>query len=162
MHRCPGRCLIDMLRLVFVIENIYLDRSNKAFPLALFFYSRSFNPMVVRVLIGLLVLCSACQTGKIPCPRIKSAKLHKTYRPPSSSLLTARADKPKPEEEAGSRYTKPDSERYIKNVTMEEWDCPRPGAKKYMPKSVKDNIRKNKKRFEEDLRQTRADSLSSR
>lgn len=121
-----------------------------------------FNPMVVRVLIGLLVLCSACQTGKIPCPRIKSAKLHKTYRPPSSSLLSARADKPKPEEETSSRYTKPGSEHYIKNVTMEEWDCPRPGAKKYMPKSVKDNIRKNRKKFEEDLRQTRTDSLSTR
>jgi len=114
--------------------------------------------MVVRALILLVVLCSACQTGKIPCPRVKTAKLHKTYRPPSSSLLSARAQ---PEEEE-SRYTRPESARYVGNVSMEEWDCPRPGAKKYMPKSVKDNIRKNKKKFEQELRQTQADSLSSR
>lgn len=118
--------------------------------------------MVVRVLIGLLVLCSACQTGKIPCPKIKSAKLQKTYRPPSSSLISARADRVQPEEPATNRYSKPDSEHYIKNVSVEEWDCPRPGEKKYMPKSVKDNIRKNKKKFEQDMRQTQADSLSSR
>lgn len=118
--------------------------------------------MVVRVLIGLLVLCAACQTGKIPCPRVKTAKLHKTYRPPSSSLLSARADRPVPQEEPGSRNTRPGAEHYVKNISVEEWDCPRPGSKKYMPKSVKDNIRKNKKKFEEDLRQTAADSLSTR
>jgi hypothetical protein len=116
--------------------------------------------MVTRVLIGLLVLCSACQTGMIPCPRVKTAKLHKNYRPPSSSLLSARAEQP--ESDAGNQYSRPDSEHYIKNVSMEEWDCPRPGAKKYMPKSVKDNIRKNKKKFEQELRQNQADSLSSR
>jgi hypothetical protein len=118
--------------------------------------------MVVRTLIVLLVFCSACQTGKIPCPRIKSAKLHKTYRPPSSSLLSARAEHVQPAEEPGVHYSRPGAEHYIKNVSVEEWDCPRPGAKKYMPKSVKDNIRKNKKKFENELRQTQTDSLSSR
>ena len=117
--------------------------------------------MVVRALIVLLVLCSACQTGKIPCPRIKTAKLHKTYRPPSSSLLSARAERAQPEEE-GSHYARPDAEHYIKNVSVEEWDCPRPGAKKYMPKSVKDNIKRNKKKFENEMRQSQADSLSTR
>lgn len=116
--------------------------------------------MVVRVLIGLLVLCSACQTGLIPCPRVKTAKLHKTYRPPSPSQFSARAEQPEPE--PGNQNTRPGSEHYISNVSMEEWDCPRPGAKKYMPKSVKDNIRKNKKKFEEDIRQNQADSLSAR
>ncbi|MGC3943176.1 MAG: hypothetical protein QM762_01340 [Chryseolinea sp.] len=86
--------------------------------------------------------------------------MHKTYRPPSSSLLSARADKI--EEEPANQNSRPDSERYIKNVSMEEWDCPRPGAKKYMPKSVKDNIKKNKKKFEQDVRQTQSDSLSTR
>jgi hypothetical protein len=45
---------------------------------------------------------------------------------------------------------------------MEEWDCPRPGSKKYLPKSVKDNIKKNKRKFEEDVRQSKADSVSTR
>lgn len=116
--------------------------------------------MVARVLIGLIVVCTACQTGLIPCPRVKTARLHKTYKPPSSSLLTARANQPEPE--TGTQNTRPDSEHYIKNVSMEEWDCPRPGSKKYMPKSVKDNIKKNKKKFEQDVRQSPADSLSTR
>ncbi|HTF16423.1 MAG TPA: hypothetical protein VK658_00050 [Chryseolinea sp.] len=93
---------------------------------------------------------------------MKTAKLHKNYRPPSSALLSARAEKFEPESEPGSQNTRPGSEHYIKNVSMEEWDCPRPGSKKYMPKSVKDNIRKNKKKFERDLRQNQADSLSTR
>lgn len=118
--------------------------------------------MLIRVLIGLLVLCAACQTGKIPCPRVKTAKLHKTYKPPSSSFLSARADKPAPSDESVSRNTRPGAEHYVKNVSMEEWDCPRPGSKKYMPKSVKDNIRKNKKKFEQDLRHAPYDSLSAR
>src|SRR6187402_3779806 len=111
--------------------------------------------MVARALIGLLVLCSACQAGLIPCPRVKTAKLHKNYRPPSASLLSARAEQP--ESEPGNQNMRPGSEHYIKNVSMEEWDCPRPGAKKYLPKTVKDNIRKNKKKFEQDLRQNPAD-----
>ncbi|MEJ1238746.1 hypothetical protein WBG78_11485 [Chryseolinea sp. T2] len=96
----------------------------------------------------------------IPCPRVKTAKLHKTYKPPSSSLLSARADRV--EEEPVNQNSRPGAEHYIKNVSMEEWDCPRPGSKKYMPKSVKDNIRKNKRKFEQDLRQTQSDTLSSR
>ncbi len=116
--------------------------------------------MVVRVLIGLLVICSACQTGKIPCPRIKSAKLQKTYKPPSNTLLSASARDQKPEE-MRTRYTRPEEERYIKNVSMEEWDCPRPGSKKYMPKSVKDNIRKNKKKFEQEMKENRNQTDSS-
>jgi len=31
----------------------------------------------------------------------------------------------------------------VKNISVEEWDCPRPGAKKYMPKNVRENIRRN-------------------
>lgn len=116
--------------------------------------------MITRVLIGLLVVCSACHSGLIPCPRVKTAKLQKTYRPPSTSLLSARADKPA--EEPATQNSRPDSQHYIKNVSVEEWDCPRPGAKKYMPRSVKDNIKKNKKKFEQDLKQTQADSLSTR
>ena len=118
--------------------------------------------MVARVLLGLLVLLSACQSGMIPCPRVKTAKLQKNYRPPSSSSLSARAEEVKTDQESGAQNSRPGSEHYIKNVSMEEWDCPRPGAKKYMPKSVKDNIRKNKRKFEQDAKHQQADSLSTR
>jgi hypothetical protein len=35
----------------------------------------------------------------------------------------------------------------VKNISVEEWDCPKPGAKKYMPKTVKDNIKRNFKKI---------------
>ncbi|HYF66997.1 MAG TPA: hypothetical protein VD884_02625 [Ohtaekwangia sp.] len=31
----------------------------------------------------------------------------------------------------------------VKNVSIEEWDCPKPGSRRYMPRSVKENIKKN-------------------
>jgi len=31
----------------------------------------------------------------------------------------------------------------VKNVSIEEWDCPRPGSRRYMPKNIKKNIKKN-------------------
>jgi hypothetical protein len=122
--------------------------------------------MKVTFIIGLFLLCASCQVGRIPCPKIKTAKLHRSTVRPSSSLLTARAN-PVVETESVSQKSKearPADVRYVKNVSVEEWDCPKPGAKRYMPKSVKDNIRKNKRKFEEDLKNgsTQADSLSTR
>lgn len=122
--------------------------------------------MKVKFIIGILLLSTSCQVGRIPCPKIKTVKLHKSTVRPSSSLLTARAN-PVLEAETTSQKSKearPADVHYIKNVSVEEWDCPRPGAKRYMPKSVKDNIRKNKRKFEEDMKKgsTQADSLSTR
>jgi hypothetical protein len=40
--------------------------------------------------------------------------------------------------------------RNIKSIdTIEEWDCPKPGTRNALPKSVKENIKKNKRKFEE-------------
>ncbi|HEY9049609.1 MAG TPA: hypothetical protein VIN08_27115 [Ohtaekwangia sp.] len=47
----------------------------------------------------------------------------------------------------------------ITHVSVEEWDCPRPGVKKYMPKEVKQNIRKNMKRINSGEQQNEADSV---
>ena len=108
-----------------------------------------------------LVVCSACQTGKIPCPKVKTAKLQRHYKP-SSYVFSAKAT-PEPEP-ASSRElnSRPEDARYIQNVSMEEWDCPKPGAKRYMPKSVKDNIRRNWRKIESDARSHRADSVANR
>lgn len=50
----------------------------------------------------------------------------------------------------------------LEHIDVEEWDCPKPGAKKNLPKALKDNIRKNRKAYETYYknRNTR-DSLSS-
>lgn len=36
-------------------------------------------------------------------------------------------------------------EKVVQHVTLEEWDCPPLGKKKHIPRSVKQNIRKNEK-----------------
>ena len=88
-----------------------------------------------------LLFCIGCQTGRIPCPKIKGVKLQssnsrRTYSP----VLSARAEET-PHESSTAGKSK--SVRYITNVDIEEWDCPRPGTKKLMPKKIRNNIRRN-------------------
>ncbi|MEO7988438.1 MAG: hypothetical protein ABI663_02795 [Chryseolinea sp.] len=92
----------------------------------------------IRWIILLLLLCTACQMGRIPCPKIKEARLRTHYRP---TAFTARANQEQANAETYQRSK--DSRVTIQNVSLAEWDCPRPGKKKYLPKSVKENIRKN-------------------
>lgn len=111
--------------------------------------------MSIRVIVIIIALCTGCMGGKIPCPKIKTVKLQKNYRPPSSSLI-AKADV---EEESPRKEVPNNDIRFVQNVSVEEWDCPKPGAKHYMPKSVKENIKRNKKKIESDLKKQQADSL---
>jgi hypothetical protein len=115
--------------------------------------------MPIRLIIVILIICSACQSGIIPCPKVKTAKLHKSFKP-SASTLTARAGQESEEESRKVKEVKPSNGHYIQNVSVEEWDCPKPGKKRYMPKSVKENIRKNKKKIESDYKENATDSLS--
>ncbi len=92
----------------------------------------------VRGIILLLLLCSACQMGRIPCPKIREARLRTHYRP---TAFTARANQEQTNAETYQRSKDP--RLTIQNVSLAEWDCPRPGKKKYLPKAVKENIRKN-------------------
>jgi hypothetical protein len=65
------------------------------------------------------------------------------------------------EDATRNKDVRPAEVRYINNVSVEEWDCPRPGAKHYLPKSVKANIKKNRKKFEVE-KEMRLDSLSNK
>jgi len=97
----------------------------------------------MRGFIIILLVLTSCQVGKIPCPKVKYDPVRKQFRS-SPSALTAKAT----QDTEPVRQGKDKSERYVTNVSAEEWDCPKPGSKKYMPKSVKNNIRKNKKMVE--------------
>lgn len=58
---------------------------------------------------------------------------------------------------------KPADVHFIQNISVEEWDCPKPGAKHYLPKSIKENIRRNWKKFESDAkRKHQVDSVANR
>lgn len=117
--------------------------------------------MSIRLIVSLLIICTACQVGKIPCPKIKTVKLHKNFRP-SAASLSAKVNQER-ETVQRTKDVKVNDVHFIKNISVEEWDCPKPGVKRYMPKSVKENIRKNKKKFESDVRtENQTDSLSNR
>jgi hypothetical protein len=92
---------------------------------------------------------------------VKTAKLQKNYKP-SSYVFTAKATPESQVVSSRELNSRPEDAHYIQNVSVEEWDCPKPGTKRYMPKSVKDNIRKNWRKFESDARKDRADSLANR
>jgi hypothetical protein len=61
-------------------------------------------------------------------------------------MMMAKA-KEEPEDKT-TTWKKP-KDKFVQNVTIEEWDCPRPGKKRYLPRSVKYNIRKNERRIHE-------------
>lgn len=50
----------------------------------------------------------------------------------------------------------------LEHIDVEEWDCPKPGTKRTMPKALRDNIRKNKKAYESYYRNRReADTVAT-
>lgn len=102
--------------------------------------------MFIRLTLFILLICSGCQSGVIPCPTVKTARIKKSkaYRP-SLTSLSARAEVEP--ENLHNKTSKSTDDRSFKNISAEEWDCPRPGEKKYMPKTVKDNIRRNMKKI---------------
>jgi hypothetical protein len=82
------------------------------------------------------------------CPEVKTVKLKKRpsnylLRTPQRSLTASNHQEEKERPRVDFRVN-----RNVKSIdSIEEWDCPKPGSKA-MPKSVKENIRKNRKKFE--------------
>jgi hypothetical protein len=127
--------------------------------------------MLIRVIVLFLVLCTGCRSGIIPCPevkglRLKKSQVNKRIRMPERQIareepepvITVSSDAKTPQSTARNRY------RYVKytmqHVDVEEMDCPKPGEKN-MPKTVKENIRKNRKKIRYYYEEANTDSLSS-
>lgn len=117
--------------------------------------------MVIRILL-LVLLLSSCRSGEILCPEPKTAKLRKR---PGNYGYNQQPDK---DLQASSKQLSKDKNfkfpqaRVTKSSNnIEEWDCPKPGSKA-MPKSVRENIKKNRKKFDEYYKnRIPADSVSS-
>ena len=86
--------------------------------------------MMIRLFV-LLVVCSACGSGKIACPHIRPDKVR------ASSVRHANLKRETPrssliEEKEEVKKKKVVFKRHTGNVkkaeSLEEWDCPRPGA----------------------------------
>ena len=73
-------------------------------------------------------------------------------------VITVSSDAKTPQPTARNKY------RYVKytmqHIDVEEMDCPKPGEKK-MPRAVKENIRKNRKKIRYYYEEPAPDSLSS-
>lgn len=99
--------------------------------------------MSLRILVLFLMLCGACRSGEIACPDPVVAKLRK--RPGNYGLKTPEKNLTASSKEKTYKYPEPKSVKSA--ASIEEWDCPKPGSKS-MPKSVKENIKKNRKKFD--------------
>lgn len=101
--------------------------------------------MLIRLLL-LAFLFAACRSGEIACPEVKGVKLNKR---PANYRMRMNAYAAAEQEEEKEKITWPRPTRPVKDASsIEEWDCPKPGAKAQLPKAVKSNIRKNRKKFE--------------
>ena len=130
--------------------------------------------MNIRVALFLIVVCAAYQSGKIPCPEVKFAKMKESrvkanrfVASPSRMMVSnksvssqeAAKNSVNLERMRASRVT--GKEMLEKYGTVEEWDCPSPSGKKKYSKVAKENIQKNEKKMREHLKQRHAlDSLS--
>lgn len=129
--------------------------------------------MLIRAIVLFLVICTGCRSGIIPCPEVKGLRLKKSQvskrmrfdrnipREEPEPVLTVASDArtPQPTHRNSNKY------RYVKytmqQVDVEELDCPKPGEKKSMPRAVRENIRKNRKKVRYYYEHPAADSLSS-
>ena len=128
--------------------------------------------MLIRCIVLFLIFCTACRSGIIPCPEVKGLRLKKSHvnkrlRFPersmgntlqqAESVITVSTDAKTLQPTSKNKY------RYVKytmqHIDVEEMDCPKPGAKKTMPRTVKENIRKNKKKIRHYYREINTDSL---
>lgn len=131
--------------------------------------------MKIGAALFLLAVCMACQSGKIPCPEVKTVKMKESRANKGKFFVAApsrmmASTKPVVEQEGTRREI--DLERMKANRvtgkqmleqygTVEEWDCPSPSGKRKYSKVAKENIRKNEKKMREHLKQRSAsDSLS--
>lgn len=115
------------------------------------------NYMFLR-LVAILTIMSltACRNGLIPCPTVKSDKMKKTVI--NKRLRYAERNTTasiEPVNNQPSNRTRPlhnyraEIKPTLEHMNVEEWDCPKPGMKRNVPKTLKDNIKKNRKAYED-------------
>jgi hypothetical protein len=129
--------------------------------------------MRLCALLIVFVAVMGCQSGRIPCPEIKIAKIkeskvNKTRFVAAPSRMMA-STKPVPEQRnhpevdlERMRATRTTGQQMLdKYGTVEEWDCPSPSGKRKQSKVAKENVRKNEKKMREHLKQrSESDSLN--
>jgi len=104
--------------------------------------------MLFRFLI-VVILFTACRAGEMACPEPKIVKLNR--RPANYRMKIQQRQMSASAKEDKEKYARMEGQRQIRPVkssdSIEEWDCPKPGTKT-VPKAVKENIKKNRKKFD--------------
>jgi hypothetical protein len=131
--------------------------------------------MTIKAALFLIIVCAACQSGRIPCPEIKFAKMKESKVQKGSRFITSpskimASSKGVKDQEGTKREvnlerlksTRMTGKQMLEQYgTVEEWDCPSPSGKRKYSKVAKENVRKNEKKMREYLRQRSAsDSIS--
>jgi hypothetical protein len=97
----------------------------------------------------LAILFTACRAGDMACPEPKLVKLNK--RPANYRMRMQQRQMSASAKEDKEKFARLEGQRQIRPAkssdSIEEWDCPKPGTKT-VPKAVKENIRKNRKKFD--------------
>jgi hypothetical protein len=127
------------------------------------------------ITVCLIIVCSGCQSGKIPCPEIKFAKLKQSkiqkgnqyVASPARMMASNKSIQNREEAKRAVELERMKSSRVTGKQmleqygTVEEWDCPSPLGKKKYSKVTKDNIRKNERKMREHIKQRDAsDSIA--
>ena len=128
--------------------------------------------MLIRAVVLFLIFCTGCKSGIIPCPEVKGLRLKKSQvnkrfrfdrdisRPQPDPVITVSSDAETPEPARNNTR----KVRYVKykmqHVDVEEMDCPKPGERKAMPRAVRDNIRKNRKKVRYYYEEPRPDTVA--
>jgi len=129
--------------------------------------------MTIRVALVLFVICTACQSGKIPCPEVKFAKMKESkvkgnrfvYSPSkvmasNKNISDQEVSKNKVDLERMKASRVTGKEMLDKYGNVEEWDCPSPSGKRKYSKVTKENIQRNEKKMREHQKKLAGDSLS--
>ena len=103
-----------------------------------------------KIQLLLFIISVGCQSGKLPCPKVKGPRLVKSSmaKPYKPQTVTAKLESVEVAPESKSP-SKVQQSKFVKNISVEEWDCPKPGQKKYMPKNIRENIRRNARTVQE-------------
>jgi hypothetical protein len=124
--------------------------------------------MLTRLLCVILFVATSCEFGLIPCAKVRPDKVRKTHiskrmlrYPERNTTASAREVIIEPAKSIRPDYARGSEVKpALENINVEEWDCPKPGGKRNLPKALKENIRKNKKAYESYYK-NKADSLAA-
>ena len=128
--------------------------------------------MLIRAIVLFLIFCTGCKSGIIPCPEVKGLRLKKSQvnkrfrfdrdiaRQQPEPVITVSSDAETPQPVRNNPRKIKYVQYKMQHINVEEMDCPRPGEKKSMSRSVREKIRKNRKKVRYYYEEPRPDTVA--